>query len=113
MAARKSTAKKTARSKPASGKPAARPRRKTARKKAPSRGRSVSSLAINLGHVFALRPRPQSAFRPDDFRRAKHLLRDEKYASAEAAARAVAQKALELTREGAGPSGAGRRGRWQ
>lgn len=111
MAARKSTPKKRTAKAP-SGKATARPRRKSARKKAPSRERSVSSLTINLGHVFALRPRAQSSFRPGDFRRAKHLLRDEKYASAEAAARAVAEKALELTREGADLPASGRRGRW-
>lgn len=114
---RKAGAKKTVARKPkattAKTKPASsRSKRKTSRKKAPSRG-GVSSLAINLGHVFALRPRVETSFRPADFQRAKHLLKDESYASSEAAARAVAEKALGLTHEGTSHPGGSRRGRWQ
>lgn len=58
------------------------------------------TLGVNLGHVFALRPRVSTSFRQADFNAAKHFLRDESYASIEDAARAVAEKALELTHDG-------------
>ena len=61
---------------------------------------SVSSLAVNRGHVFSLRPRADASFKQSDFDTAKHFLCDESYATIEAAARAVVEKALELTREG-------------
>jgi hypothetical protein len=60
---------------------------------------------VNLGHIFALRPRVETSFRQADFRAARQLLEDEAYASIEEAARAVAEKALELTH--AGPVGGG------
>jgi hypothetical protein len=66
---------------------------------------SVSSLDVNLGHVFALRPRVPTSFRPEAFRTAKHLLEDEVYAGIEEAARAVVEKALSLTREAGTPPG--------
>ncbi len=59
-----------------------------------------SSLNVNLGHVFALRPKVSTSFRPADFHAARQRLQDETYASLEEAARAVVEKALELTREG-------------
>jgi len=62
-----------------------------------SAGGKVSSIGVNLGHIFALRPRVNTAFPPGNFNTAKHFLRDESYASIEEAARAVAAKALELT----------------
>ncbi len=65
----------------------------------------VSSIAVNLGHIFALRPRVSTAFPPGQLNTAKHFLRDESYATIEDAARAVAAKALELTQKG--PSGKG------
>ncbi len=78
--------------KPAVGakEPAAPPR--------PSTG-GVDVAGVNLGHVFALRPRVPTSFRPDDFREAKERLRDERFATPADAARAVAEKALSLTRE--------------
>jgi hypothetical protein len=121
MTARKSARgkRKTAARKPAAGgRPAAK---KTARKRAApaaavkdapeavaapavaernaARKGGVSAADVNLGHVFALRPAVPKAFRQEDFRAARHLLEDETYASLEEAARAVAEKALELTRE--------------
>jgi hypothetical protein len=63
---------------------------------------SVSSLAVNLGHIFALRPRVETSFKPGNLETAKHFFRDGSYATIEEAARAVAEKALELTREGSG-----------
>ena len=60
----------------------------------------MSSLDVNLGHVFALRPRVQTSFKPGDFAQAKERLREESYADLPAAARAVAEKALEMTHEG-------------
>lgn len=93
-AKRKPAAKSTAtRSAPAE-KPArsAKPHKKSKRK--------VSSMQVNLGHVFSLRPRVSTTFRQPDFLTARHFLRDESYASIEEAARAVAEKALEMTHEG-------------
>ena len=75
--------------------PAAKPAPKTAAKKS-----GISSLDVNLGHVFSLRPRVPKSFRQEDFRTAKHLLEDEAYANIEEATRAVAEKALELTHDG-------------
>jgi hypothetical protein len=59
---------------------------------------SVSPTDINLGHVFALRPRANTSFRPNDFMAAKRALADERYTSVPEAARAVAEEALSLTR---------------
>ena len=53
-----------------------------------------------MGHVFGLRPRVNTSFRPDDFRTARQQLRDEPYADLPEAARAVVEKALELTHGG-------------
>lgn len=107
--AKKASAKKApARKKAAASAPeeTARPEGATsptmteARRETPApAGGGVSSLAVNLGHVFALRPRVETAFRPDDLRAARQQLQDERYETLEEAARAVAAKALELTRE--------------
>jgi GH24 family phage-related lysozyme (muramidase) len=70
----------------------------TATKPKPKGG--ASSMTVNLGHVFALRPRVSTTFRQADFTTAKHQLQDELYKSIEEAARAVAEKALELTHGG-------------
>ena len=65
----------------------------------PSKARSgASSTQVMMGHMFALRPRVSTSFRPDDFRRARQSLADEPYANIQDAARAVAEKAHELTR---------------
>ena len=63
---------------------------------------SASSLTVNLGHVFALRPRVETSFKAGDLDAAKHFLREESYSTIEDATRAVAEKALELTRDGPG-----------
>ena len=60
----------------------------------------ISSLNVNLGHVFALRPRVSTSFRQADFLVARRRLQEEAYASIEEAARAVTEKALELTHDG-------------
>jgi len=60
----------------------------------------VRSNQVVLAHLFALRPRVATSFKPDDFRQAKQRLEDESYASIQEAARAVAEKALELTGSG-------------
>jgi hypothetical protein len=67
----------------------------------------VSSMSVNLGHVFALRPRVNTSFRQPDFLAARHLLQDEAYTSIQEAARAVADKALEMTHEGPSRRGFG------
>ena len=69
--------------------------------KAAARGGSVTAQDVTLGHVFALRPRVNTKFRPNDFMQAKRMLREERYASLEDAARALAEEALSLTRRDA------------
>ena len=115
MTAKKKTAAKAApKKKAAAKKAAAKPKTKTATaeksaaKKAPAAakksaakksgsGPSISSMDVNHGHIFALRPRVQTSFRPNDFMAAKRALRDESYASISEAARAVADEALSVT----------------
>ncbi|MBW2421868.1 MAG: hypothetical protein JRH19_25255 [Deltaproteobacteria bacterium] len=123
-AAKKSSAKKkAAASKKTAVKKKAAPKKAAAKKKAtattatPAKkaatkksGGGISSMSVNLGHVFALRPRVSTTFRQADFLTAKHRLVDEAYASIEEAARAVADKALELTRDGSAGRGGARRG---
>ena len=70
----------------------------------------IKAADVNLGHIFALRPRVVTSFKPNDFRTAKQQLDDERYSSLVDAARAVAEKALELTTDG--PPGSRRRRRW-
>jgi hypothetical protein len=72
---------------------------KTAPKAAPKAEKAISSLAVNRGHLFALRPRVSTAFRPEDFLTARRELEDERYESIEAAARAVAERALALSND--------------
>ena len=112
MAAKKSAKKTEARKaapkrKTAAGKAA--PKKKTGgKRKAASKSAAeeekpadkVSSLSVNLGHVFSLRPRVSKTFRQADFLTARQLLQDEEYADLEEAARAVAEKALDLTHKG-------------
>jgi hypothetical protein len=87
---------KKAASKPA--KQAAEPKAEAAKPKA-SKGGDVSPEGVNMGHVFALRPRVTTAFPPDAFRRAKEDLAEERFASIQEAARAVAEKALETSQK--------------
>jgi len=104
----KATKKKTAAAKTSTKKT---PTRKTSAKKTRTREASakkraskpkggVSAMSVHLGHVFQLRPRVNTSYRPTDFTTARQLLRDETYASVQEAARAVVEKALELTHKG-------------
>jgi DNA-binding protein HU-beta len=102
---RKATAEETATgSKPGEGAAAKKraPVSKSAEpKKATKKPKDkVSSTSVNLGHVFSLRPRVSKTFRQADFLTARQLLQDEDYANIEEAARAVAEKALDLTHKG-------------
>lgn len=98
MAARKSASKTpTTKKKPAAKKAASK---KPATKKAATKSKDAFAKDVHVGHVFALKPRVDKSFRRDDFRQAKELLQDEAYESPEAAAQAVAEKAVELTRKG-------------
>ena len=74
---------------------------KTSAKKSAKSG--FSSLAVNMGHVFALRPRVGTSFRPDDFRDARQKLENEQFETAADAARAVVDKILELSRGDSNP----------
>lgn len=54
----------------------------------------VSAKQVNLGHIFALRPKVNTSFSQAVFLAARRELADERYGSLEEAARAVAAKAL-------------------
>ena len=124
--ARKKTSGSKAAAKPAARKTAAKPARKAAAKPkappkkapepAPRKDREapppkpaakaaakpagkISASDVNLGHVFALRPRVSTTFKQSDFLTARHLLQDEGWQTIQEAARAVAEKALALTNE--------------
>jgi hypothetical protein len=71
----------------------------------PSAAGTVSSKTVNMGNVFALRPRVTTSFRQENFLEARRLLEDEPYATQEEATRAVAERALELCNEPAGKRG--------
>ena len=95
--AKKTSAKKTAPQKKTGGKRTAASKSAGEEEKPEDK---VSSMSVNLGHVFSLRPRVSKTFRQADFLTARQLLQDEDYASIEEAARAVAEKALDLTHKG-------------
>ncbi|MGH6691044.1 MAG: hypothetical protein ACREF4_10245 [Gammaproteobacteria bacterium] len=57
------------------------------------------ALQVNRGQIFALRPRANTGFSAAAFDAARRELADERYATIEEAARAVAVRALELTNE--------------
>jgi hypothetical protein len=59
----------------------------------------VSAADVNLGHVVALRPRTHTGFKPEAFAEAKRALAEQRFASIDDAARAVAEKATELSNE--------------
>lgn len=102
-AAEKPTAKTAGKKKAAAKKPASQSSA-TQEKAAKPRAKSgFSSLAVNMGHVFALRPKVGTSFRPDDFRAARQQLEGESYETAAAAAQAVVEKTLELSRGDANP----------
>jgi hypothetical protein len=114
--AKKKVVKKKVVKKKAAKKAPAAPKKVTAKKAAPAspaeakpkKKSGFSSLDVNMGHVFTLRPRMATSFRPDDFRTARQQLEEESYKDASAAARAVAEKALELTHGDALPGKKGR-----
>lgn len=97
---------------PAKAKPAAKPAPKPAVMKpevakpvprpapapvAPAGG--VSTREVNRGHVFALQPRVNAGFSPQAFDDARRELSDVLYGTIDEAARAVAERALELSNE--------------
>ena len=88
--------------------------KKTNDKKEKSTGKnsasgSFSSTDVTLGHVFKVRPKVNTSFRPPDFARAKKSLAEESYETIGDAARAVAEEALSLTRGEATKVNAGKR----
>ena len=90
MAARKKTSKaRTARKASSAAKAPAKKAGSAAAKDG-----GASAEAVNLGHVFALRPRVSTAFPQAEFLKARRELAGETYESIEEAARAVAEKAL-------------------
>ncbi len=128
-AAKKTAAKKTAARKPAtsrketgtrqaraskalsqqtSEKPAS-PDEKGAPKRTLAAG-EFSSLNVNMGQILALRPRVAPSFRQPDFLNARLHLQEDSFGSVEEAARAVAEEALKLTRDGPPKRGFRRRG---
>lgn len=66
-------------------------------------GGGAAAADVNLGHILALRPRAHAGFKPEAFQEAKRLLANETYATIEEAARAVAEKAVELSNK-SGPT---------
>jgi hypothetical protein len=70
---------------------------------------AFSALEVNLGHVFGLRPRVNTSFRQNHFVEARRTLAEERFASVEEAARAVAEEALSRTRGAAARPGKERR----
>lgn len=104
MAAKKKTKKAGAKKKTT-----AKPVTAKASKPTKTADGGMSSIGVNLGHIFALRPRANTSFPPGDLNTAKHFLRDESYANIEEAARAVANKALELSHKGPSRKGTRRR----
>ena len=86
--------KAAAASKPAQAKQTEKAEQKTEEKIEEKTDGKISSMSVNLGHVFSLRPRVTTSFRQADFLTARRLLQDEAYADIEEAARAVAEKAL-------------------
>jgi len=106
MAAKKTTKKRTAAK--AAGTATRKPAEKATKKAAaPKRTRKAKARAaeVNLGHIFQLRPRVNTSFKPDELRAAKQALEEEGFASVAEAARAVAEKALELNRQKPGRHG--------
>ena len=76
---------------------------KTPAKTAAKGGGGFSALEVNMGHIFSLRPRVPTSFRQDHFREARHALSEDSFKNSVEAARAVAEKALELTHDGVIP----------
>ena len=70
---------------------------------AKSKRSGIRASGVNMGHIFALRPRATTSFPQRDLNDAKQALADESYSTIEEAARAVAERALEITHDGARP----------
>ena len=90
--------------KPLAAKPAARPAIASPAPRpaafvpiAPAGG--VSTRDVNRGHLFALQPRVNTSFTPQAFDDARRELSDVRYGTIDEAARAVAERALELSNE--------------
>ena len=60
---------------------------------------TVIADEVVLGHVMALRPRIHVGFKPSAFSDAKRALAEARYATIEEAARAVAEKAIEISND--------------
>ncbi len=61
---------------------------------------SVSAAEVNMGHVMALQT--HTGFKMEAFTEAKRALADRRFASIDDAARAVAEKAVELSNDAGG-----------
>lgn len=94
---------------PAAPKAEAKPEKAPASESTPRRDTGISAQLVNIGHIFALRPRISTSFKPDQVRQAKVHLKDELFETIEEAARAVAEKALEATSINHGKHGFKRR----
>lgn len=99
MTARKTTRKKTTRKKAPTATAARKDAGRTDAEKAGAAEGPVRAADVNLGHVFALRPRVNASFGLEHLRRAKDQLAGETWASLPEAARAVAEKAIEIAQE--------------
>lgn len=111
-AAGKKTTKKASKktgTKKAPAKKAAATKKTSARKDETAKKPKVSSLSVNMSHVFSLRPRANTSFKQGDFQKAKHELQDTSYKTIHEAALAVAERALELTHESGSRLGTRRR----
>lgn len=96
----KKAAPKKAGAKKATTAKAATPTEASTAKANPTKGAGAfTAETVNIGHVFGLRPRVNTAFRQEDFRTARSLLAEESYETLEDAVRAVVEKAHELGRE--------------
>ena len=60
---------------------------------------TVTADEVLLGHVMGLRPRIHVGFKQSAFADAKRALAEARYASIDEAARAVAEKAIEISNE--------------
>jgi len=89
---------------PLAPKPAAQPKPATPKPEAapapaPRMSGGITAADVNLGHIAGLKPRTHTGFRPEAFQEAKRALADARYTTIEEAARAVAEKATELSNE--------------
>ena len=62
-------------------------------------GAGITAADVNLGHIAGLKPRTHTGFKPEAFQEAKRALADARYSTIEEAARAVAEKATELSND--------------